>query len=68
MKRVSGYVSARPIGSFDFEFFVPEDMSDKEIEDMIKDRYELYLSFHTEDGYEEATKKVYRKGDVEVDF
>lgn len=68
MKRVSGFVNARPIGSFDFEFFVPEDTSDKEIEDMIKDKYELYISFDTEDGYEEATKKVYRKGNVEVDF
>lgn len=32
MKKVSGYVSVRPLGCYDFEFFVDDNTTDEEIE------------------------------------
>lgn len=60
MKKVSGYVHARPIGEFNFEFYVPEDTTHEQIRDVIKHRYECYITFETEDGYEEITGTVTR--------
>ena len=60
MKKVSGYIYARPLGEFNFEFFVSEDMTDKQIEEVIKDRYECYIHFETEDGYKEITETITR--------
>ncbi len=60
MKKVSGYINARPLGEFKFEFYVPEDMTDEQIEEKIKDEHECYISFKTEDGYEEITETVTR--------
>ena len=61
MKKVTGYISTRPLGSYDFEFFVPDDTSNEEIEEMIKDRMDFYYHYDAEDGYEEYTKVSYRK-------
>ena len=61
MKKVTGYVSTRPLGSYDFEFFVPDDTSNEEIEEMIKDRMEFYYHYDVEAGYEEYTEVSYRK-------
>lgn len=60
MKKVTGYISVRPLGDFDFEFFVPEDMTDDQIEKEIKHKYECSIGFDTEDGYEEITETVTR--------
>lgn len=60
MKKVSGSLGARPIGDFDFEFYVPEDMTDDQIKKEIKSKYECYIYFDTEDGYEEVTETVTR--------
>lgn len=40
MKRVKGWISVRPIGCWDFDFFVDDNMSEREIEDMIMDEAE----------------------------
>ena len=58
MKKVSGYISARPLGNFDFEFYVPEDMTRAQIREEIKRKYECYIDFDTENGYEEVTETV----------
>ena len=60
MKKVSGYINARPLGEFKFEFYVPENMTDEQIMKEIKDKYECYIYFETEDGYEEITETVTR--------
>ena len=60
MKRVTGSINARPLGEFDFEFFASEDMTDDEIYKEIKHKYECYISFDTEDGYEEVTETITR--------
>ncbi len=60
MKRVSGFICASPLGEFNFEFYVPENMTDEQIREEIKDKYECYIHFETEDGYEEITETVTR--------
>ena len=41
MKKVSGYVSARPLGCYDFEFFVDDNTTDEEIKQNV-DKYEYH--------------------------
>lgn len=68
MKRVRAYVYGRPFGGYNFEFFVPEDMTDDQIRKEIKKRCTythtedgpLLMSFDTEDGYEEVTETITR--------
>ena len=60
MKKVSGYINVRPLGEFNFEFYVPEDMTCEQIAEKIKNKYECYIHFETEDGYEEITETVTR--------
>lgn len=42
MKRVKGYISTRPLGSYDFEFFVEDSMTDQEIKNKVEDMLELW--------------------------
>jgi hypothetical protein len=58
MKKVSGYIGARPLGDFAFEFDVQEDMTDDQIREEIKKKYECYINFETEDGYELVTEII----------
>ena len=71
MKRVRAYAYGRPFGGHNFEFFVPEDITDGQIRKEIKKRYKCYtsfgtddrallISFETEDGYEEVTETITR--------
>lgn len=60
MKKVSGSIYARPLVEFNFEFYVPEDMTYEQIKEEIKDKYECYIEYNTEDGYEEIRETVTR--------
>lgn len=60
MKRVTGSINVRPLGEYNFDFFVPDDMTDEQIRESIKKENECYISFETEDGYEEVTETVTR--------
>lgn len=60
MKKVSGCIHVRPLGEFNFEFYVPEDMPNEQIRAKIKREHECYIAFETEDGYEEITETVTR--------
>ena len=63
LKKVTGVIVARPFDDecdYTFEFFVPEDMTDEQIGEVIKHKYDSYISFETEDGYEEVTETVTR--------
>ena len=35
MKKVSGWVSSRPLGCYDFEFYVDDNTTNKEIKEMV---------------------------------
>ena len=63
MKRVKGWISVRPIGCWDFDFFVGDNMSEREIEDMIMDEAEYSFHYDIEPGYEKYTEVKYRKVD-----
>lgn len=52
MKRVKGYVSTRPLGSYDFEFFVEDSMTDQEIKNKVEDMLELSMHYDVEEGLE----------------
>lgn len=41
MKKVSGYISIRPLGYYDFEFFVDDDTTDEEIQKEVDDMMEF---------------------------
>lgn len=63
MKRVKGWIGVRPIGCWDFDFFVDDNMSEREIENMIMDKAEYSFHYDIEPGYEKYTEVKYRKRD-----
>ena len=61
MKKVTGYVSVRPLGCFDYEFYVEDNATNEEIEAQIDKMTELSMHYDVEEGYEEYTEVSYRK-------
>ena len=61
MKKVSGYVSVRALGYYDFSFYVDDNATDKEIEEKVNEYMQLSHNYTVEDGYEEYTEVKYRK-------
>lgn len=69
MKKVSGYVSVRALGCYDFEFYVDDDATDEEIKKKVDDVMKLSYHYDVEEGYEEYTEIKYRKkNDNNKDF
>lgn len=61
MKKVSGYISVKALGCYDYEFFVDDNTTDEEIEQMVNDRIMISAHYDIEEGYEEYTEVKYRK-------
>lgn len=61
MKRVRGYFSCRPLGTTQYEFYVNDDVSSEQIEEIINDRLEISENHEIEEGYEEVFETTYRK-------
>lgn len=61
MKKVTGYVSVRALGCYDFEFYVDDNVTDEEIERMVDDKMEISHSYSVEEGYEEYIEVRHRK-------
>ena len=61
MKKVSGYVSVRALGCYDFEFYVDDDATEEEIQQKVDDVMEFSHHYDVEEGYEEYTETRYKK-------
>lgn len=61
MKKVSGYISVRALGCYDFEFYVDDNATNEEIEEMVNATMQLSHNYTVEEGYEEYTEVCYRK-------
>lgn len=61
MKRVTGYISVRALGTYDYEFFVDDNATDEEIAQKVKDYEQLSHDYSVEEGYEAYTETMYRK-------
>ena len=61
MKKVSGYVSVRALGCYDFEFYVDDNATYEEIEKMVDKTMQISHHYTVEEGYEECTEVCYRK-------
>lgn len=61
MKKVSGYISVRALGTYDYEFYVDDDATDEEIEQKVKEYEQLSRRYDVEEGYEAYTETKYRK-------
>lgn len=61
MKKVSGYISVRALGCYDFTFYVDDNATDEEIETKVEETMQLSHDYSVEPGYEEYTETYYRK-------
>ena len=61
MKKVSGYISVRALGCYDFEFYVDDNATDEEIEKKVNEVMNMSYGYDVEEGYEEYTEVKYRK-------
>jgi hypothetical protein len=60
-KKVSGYISVRALGQYDFEFYVDDNTTDEEIKKRVSDVCHYCIDYDVESGYEEYTEICYRK-------
>lgn len=61
MKKVSGYISVRPLGTYNYEFYVDDDATDEEIKKEVERYEQLSRNYEVEEGYESYTEIKYRK-------
>lgn len=61
MKKVSGYISVRALGCYDFEFYVDDNATDDEIKEKVDEVMGFSHHYEVEEGYEEYTEVNYRK-------
>lgn len=58
MKKVTGVIYSKPIGSFQFEYYVPDDLTRNEIKEFIMEKTGTGMCFDVEEGYEEVRHEV----------
>lgn len=61
MKKVSGYISVRALGCYDYEFYVDDDATDEEIKQKVAEYAQISHGYDVEEGYEAYTETRYRK-------
>lgn len=63
MKKVSGYISVRALGTYEYEFFVEDDATKKEIEKEVKEKEQISRGYTVEEGYKKVNREEYLKED-----
>ena len=48
MKKVTGCIDVRALGHYDFEFYVEDDATDKEIKEQVEKVCDYYIDFREE--------------------
>lgn len=61
MKKVSGCIDVRALGTYNFEFFVDDDATEEEIRKKVEDECDYYIDYDVEPGYKAVQKTVYVK-------
>jgi hypothetical protein len=61
MKKVSGYISVRALGCYDYEFYVDDNATDEEIEQKVAEYEQMSRNYNVEEGCEAYTETRYRK-------
>lgn len=61
MKKVSGYISVRVLGCYDFEFYVDDDCTDEEIKARVDAVCQCYINYDVEPGYKKRVVEEYYK-------
>ena len=61
MKKITGVLKAKGFDSCNFEFYVDDNMTEKQIEMEVYQRAGFSLDWTEEDGYEPYTVTMYRK-------
>ena len=61
MKKVSGYISVRALGTYDYEFYVDDNATEEEIEQKVKEHEQFSHNYTIEKGYEAYMETRYRK-------
>lgn len=61
MKKVSGFISVRALGTYDYEFYVDDEATDEEIKQKVEEHESLSHNYTVEEGYEAYTETKYRK-------
>ena len=60
MKKVTGCIDVRALGRYNFEFYVPNNITDEEIRTKVEDECDYYIHYDVEDGYKEITETITR--------
>ena len=61
MKKVSGYISVRALGCYDFEFYVEDNATDEEIKKKVDETCDCSMHYDVEEGYEAVQVTEYVK-------
>lgn len=61
IKKVTGYISVRALGTHYFEFYVEDNATDAEIAKLANKKCDYYIDYSVEEDYEPVAKQVYIK-------
>lgn len=61
MKKVKGYISVRALGTYNYEFYVPDDATDEDIKKKVYEVEQMSHRYSVEEGYKEVIETRYVK-------
>lgn len=61
MKKISGYISVKALGCYDFEFYVEDDVTEEEIASEVEKYCQFSSGYTVETGYKKRVVEEYYK-------